>query len=145
MIKYESLPSGEPLYMFVSDDGTEQINIHSPSLRKYCLERQPPLEIFVTPIQLGIVNRLLREKSVDMNRVFALTEEHLKEPISFCRHTDSLVLLVDGHHRLVRTALDGRQLIKCWVLPPEEWDQFRVIGAPRVTKQTLIDLPLSKR
>ena len=146
MLDAKSLDKTEPIYTYTEDDLC--IHIASAKLRRVCLLVRP--EIFYTPVSIDLANKFLEQNTVNMDRVFGLRPQDLLEPILYCKDgtfTDGRpdVFLVDGHHRFVRAALEGREMIEAWVLEEAQWRPFQISGLPDITSEQLRDQPVVPR
>jgi hypothetical protein len=63
----------------------------------------------------------------------------------YCRYggTDEIpdVMLVDGHHRYVRAAIEKCGSILAWLLTEDQWRPFQIPNMPKITKEELAALP----
>jgi hypothetical protein len=157
MIDALTLPHGDAIYTFVSPEG-ENISIHAGRLRQWQLARTPRPEWSLAPISPALAQRFDRENVTSrgriatmIGRIRALRNPFWIEPILFAADgtfTDAgapNVLLVDGHHRYAAFAVLGLPMIPAWIIPPSEWEPFRITGLPDVTAQELRDLPITPR
>jgi hypothetical protein len=147
MLDAKQFKVGDPIYTFVDDDGTN-VHIASEQLRIWCIARDAAgeLERFWTPTDLKLANKMLKDNTVLMNRVLALTPRHLETPIIYAKtntHTKGRpdVLLVDGHHRFVRACVEGRPFILAWVVERASWEEFQIDGLPSISQNLLRAMP----
>lgn len=135
------------VYTFVALDGTN-VHIHSPRLREHCIALRYPWTPAVVDVPLA--RSFIRDNIVDPRRVSQLTEQHFIEPIILCK-TEAFglnhptipdVLLVDGHHRYTRAAMDGMQTIRAWILELYQWQPFTIYNLPDYTREALNAEPI---
>lgn len=136
-----------PIYTFVANDGTN-VRIHATKLREHCLALS--YKSVLVPVDVPLARSFVRDNVVDMCRVTQLTDENLREPIILCK-TEAFgknhpvipdTLLVDGHHRFVRNAMDGQRIIAAWLLEFYQWSPFMISNVPDTTRATLKAEPI---
>lgn len=137
------------IFTYVDNDGTN-VNIHAARLREWVLKNARGITVWDVPINRGLARKFLRDNVVDKKRVIALTADHLKEPLLFCKDgtfTEGRpdVFLVDGHHRYCWYAFMGIALAPAWVLERGQWKEYTIEGLPTISQQGLIDMPVLKR
>lgn len=146
MIDGRDLPPGYPVYTFVADDGEnfwiDTQKIHDWANAEYDAGRLEP--VFV-PVEMRIAKKFFKENVVDLRRCLALADGRKLAPIIFASTPDDFHMLVDGHHRYTLYALMNRALILAFVLKPEQWEPFRIINMPKISKEILRAIPLRKR
>lgn len=147
MIDGTKLSPWEQIYTFVARDGTN-IHIHSSRLRLHCLAMK--YEPVYVPVDRPLAKSFICNNVVHPPRVMGLTPENLFEPIILCKtpsfgRNDPLwpdVLLVDGHHRFTRMALDHIPQIRAFLLELHQWQDFTVVNIPSRTQQQLTNEPI---
>jgi hypothetical protein len=128
-----------PIFTHVFDDGSN-VNILVDSL----LAAASQLETFVTALDKGFAQTILKQNAIDFTRLHALPEAALRKPILFGVSGGTPdrpdVLLIDGHHRYVRAAQLGHSFISCQLCPEAMWRQH-TIDLPAMTQDELEALP----
>lgn len=67
---------------------------------------------------------------VEMDRVAALTDKQLAEPVIVIEEENKSLLVVDGHHRIVRLFQDGVTEVRAYLIADGQWQQFLIEGIP---------------
>ena len=147
MIDGSRLSPWEQIYTFVARDG-RNIHIHAPRLRLHCLAMQ--YDVVLVPVDYKLARSFLRTNTVDPRRVVTMTPEAAFEPIILCK-TEAFgtndpiipdVLMVDGHHRFTRAAMDGLKTIRAYLLELSQWQPFTVVNLPDTTQKRLTAEPI---
>jgi hypothetical protein len=147
MIDEKTLGPLEPIFTFVSHDGTN-VNIHPGRLREEVLRKKP--EVIMTTVDKDIAYSYVENNCVSLYRVRELaTRRTSREPIIYCEDgfTDGIpdVMLVDGHHRYVLAATQGLTVIRSVLLLKEFWKPFQIIGTDKISAAFLKAIPVHKR
>lgn len=142
-----TLSRWETIYTFVAADGSN-VHIHTERLHLHLQSLPPDKRPKVQMVELSyeLAQKFIHTNVVAIERVRQLDIRNLQDPIVFCSDGTSTdgrknCMLVDGHHRFTRAAIDGYQLIPSYVLDPLEWEPFRVTGIPDLTRDELLSMP----
>ena len=141
------------VYTFIADDGTNT-HIDAEGLRRWCIDNKP--EIFWLPLKYDLAMQFMKDNTVSRQRVMELLRRHNRgedlDPIIMVKDgTYSLdnggpnVLLVDGHHRYMLACLLAQTEITGHLLEVEQWKPFQLEGLPSLTKEQLVNIPITKR
>ena len=73
----------------------------------------------LVPISTEVVEFLNRVREIDEQRVMALTEEQLREPVFVATFEDGKegVCPIDGHHRMIRLFRQGHHGVLAYLIP----------------------------
>jgi len=132
MLKATDFKPTDLCYTFVADDGTNY-HIASSLLRKHCLEKLGQTDIFLLALRPKLAASFITKNVVHPLRVASLRPQDLFEPVIFCSfdkithpngHPDAM--LVDGHHRYCRLALEGEKYIRAYILAEKIWKDFQI-------------------
>jgi hypothetical protein len=140
------------VFTFVETNGNN-IHIDIAPLRQWCLQHGKE-RIFSVPLDIEFAERIFKDNSVDMERVYELqmrwlTKQEQEEPIIYLiteiKNNVPDVILADGHHRYIGACMRGQTHITAYVVEPKNWEKYRITGIPSVTKEQLIATPIAKR
>lgn len=149
MLDGSKYKSGDPIYTFVADDGTNT-HIDSKLLREWCLSNKSSLEVFATPVDPKLALRFQDENIISPVRVFELWHRRDLDPVIYCKSgtfTDGRpdVMLVDGHHRYTLAAAKAWPVIPAYILELNQWKPFQIDGLPDLTVDFLRAMPITSR
>lgn len=139
---------GKPhfIYTFIERDTGRNIHVDSELLRQWCAANRSTLEVVLTPVEERIAKTFLTGNVIDVDHVVEVGQMKHLDPIIYGiteiganGHPD--VLLIDGHHRYFLAAVKGEPLIPSYLLKPEQWKPFEIIGLPSQTEDELIATP----
>lgn len=139
MRRVEDYGPFDPVYVFVGDDG-EQVMIDSAALFEWT--QTVELEAFACPVDWRVGPQLLAEGAIQPERIWEMLENRagFLDPVIFLKTGTKTagspdVLLCDGHHRYFMAVVAGDLFIDGYVLEPEQWEPYRIHGAPPVTQE----------
>jgi hypothetical protein len=142
-------PIGAPIYTFVAEDGSNT-HVDSEKLREWCAANRETLEWFYTPVKPEIAKSFERDNVIDVVHAIRVASMDKLDPIIYGK-TGTLganggpdVILIDGHHRYYVAWKLGSDMIPGYVLEPEQWREFEIIGLPSLTEEQLRRAPTSK-
>jgi hypothetical protein len=106
------------------------------------------LQQYLVPVERSNVEYMVRYRGIETHRLLRLTLDDLVKPVLFVRYehgtgTESgSYLLIDGCHRYVKHALEGRSHIHAYVIEDREfWEPFLVDGVEPETLESLLGRP----
>ena len=148
-LRGEDYAPGTPIYSFVARDG-KNTHIDSEKLRLWCKENRERLEVVNTPVSEKMANSFVDENVVDIAHVVRVMMMRKLDPVIYCKDGGGTrdrpdVMLVDGHHRYVAAAVHNLRMIPAYVLEPEQWRDFEIIGLPDMTEEELRAAPVCKK
>jgi len=126
----------QKVYQWVGDDG-EHVAIDAGNLRLWCLANRASLEVKHVPVEMRIAFDFVdKNNSINADRLWTLTSKERMEPLIYCGGAGDIPdLLVDGHHRYCRAALDHWESISAWLLTEAQWRPFRLKDLPTIGNQ----------
>ena len=134
------------IYTFVGDDGSN-ISIASDLLRQHCIKRG--YKRHIVPVDVAFFWAFLEQNAISIDRIKELSQRPRihEDPVIFCMTPEGQHegLLVDGHHRYALACVRGQKHITAWMLQPERWKPFQILGLEDLTKEQLSRIPLNPR
>lgn len=138
------------IYSYVDDAGVN-VHIDAVLLREWCLMHKSELNVELAPVEDYIAKSFLDENVIDIIHAERVYHMPTWDPIIYCMdgtfHPGNgapNVMLVDGHHRYFVSWLFKQRTVACYVLKPEQWKPFEIIGLPDLSREELIARPVAK-
>ena len=103
-------------FLFTPDDGTPQRHYDISSLRIRIQTNR--VEFTIGDIPMGdVYDFVLRNREADWERVDSLSLVELNDPVIFLQEPDGSHILVDGTHRILRLAREGKRFVPAYMVP----------------------------
>ena len=118
---HEMVVSGKFRETFTSTDFTFKIDI--TRLREMVIESPNRWPLTLMPVDKAVVEFLYRAREIDEERVLALTDKQLADPVFAATFQNGLegVCPIDGHHRIIRLALRSLPtMVAAYLIPWQE-------------------------
>lgn len=90
------------------------------------LEATGAISCITAAMDMDFVRFIVEHRGVEDHKIRRLVEPYLSTPIIGVALPDDVVLTVDGHHRLVRLALEQHTTYRMYLFPEGVWGRYLI-------------------
>lgn len=97
------------------------------ALWPYAVKHGEPISTDITP---GLLAQIANNHGIEEDKIARLREPYLSRPLLGVLWPDGSTVMIDGNHRLVRLARDGKKIVNLYRVTLAECEPYLITDVP---------------
>lgn len=138
---------GDEIFTHIDDDTREIRHFNATRLARDAgmLVAAGYASLYTVPMDHEFIALVEKYRGIEEWKVARLCDPYLSAPVLGVEMEDGQVLTVDGHHRLVRHAREGREMYGMYVICAGRWLEYLVTDMPEGFGEVCVEEVLSQQ